>query len=551
MSARRLREALAAPQWQPEPTGVPVTPRKAVANEHEYLRRFVDPVLMPLIESLLLYQPESIYEFIHDYVDESKSSRFTKHSSQPGYAKKLTNRRKMVDFMSTSVIPVMDDLAHQILREKPSSVHTGDLCLNRTHACADFIKDVVAARIIVGSSSQFDSNQLEAVEYHINDRVVCRYKGRPRYLPAVVTAIHPENDSFTVLYNDGKTEQHVHRMCLKPAPSEAEQSQRDGDNNQSTNESRLRAAAEARKTQVEASEGGTRTRSIEIVILIIGIDGAGKTTLLSTLQGDLDKEHVPSAGFTSATFQTTTGSATFYDLGGGPAFRDVWKEYYADAHGIMFVVDSSNEQSVYQSAVILQDTMTNAKMEDKPLLVFANKRDHLSAVPEDTLAQLLQLQQFPTSKVVSCIAKPSVNGSMVDDRLELGLHWLLDQVDKNYDSLHARVQVDLALKKQQDQQRRAEQRARVTAWKEERERGEMVLHDKPSLAPPEEPRQVEATSGSKNNTSKQQTTKEEQPEDAVIYCSNCTVAPAVTKCSASKWMPVCAECAADLKAKPQ
>lgn len=77
---------------------------------------------MPLIESLLLYQPESIYEFIHDYVDEAKAARFQTHSQAPGYAKKLASRRKMVDFMSTSVIPVMDDLAHQILREKPSSV---------------------------------------------------------------------------------------------------------------------------------------------------------------------------------------------------------------------------------------------------------------------------------------------------------------------------------------------------------------------------------------------------------------------------------------------
>lgn len=42
-------------------------------GEHEYLRQHVDPVLMPLIEALLLYQPESIYEFICDYVDERKS----------------------------------------------------------------------------------------------------------------------------------------------------------------------------------------------------------------------------------------------------------------------------------------------------------------------------------------------------------------------------------------------------------------------------------------------------------------------------------------------
>lgn len=86
---------------------------------------------MPLIESLLLYQPESIYDFIHDYVDEEKAARFraaagrattAPNGNTVGYAKKVSNRRKMVDFMSTSVIPVMDDLAHQILREKPNSV---------------------------------------------------------------------------------------------------------------------------------------------------------------------------------------------------------------------------------------------------------------------------------------------------------------------------------------------------------------------------------------------------------------------------------------------
>lgn len=195
----------------------------------------------------------------------------------------------------------------------------------------DFIKDVVAARIIVGSSSLFDSNQQEAVEYHVNDKVMCRYKGRPRYFPGVITAIHPENDSFTVVYNDGRTEQQVHRMCLKLA-SAGGGSSSDRSNNQSTDESRPRTADAPAH---EAAGKPARTHSIEIVILIIGIDGAGKTTLLSTLQGDLDKEHVPSAGFTSATFQTETGSATFYDLGGGPAFRNVWKEYYADVSPFM------------------------------------------------------------------------------------------------------------------------------------------------------------------------------------------------------------------------
>uniref|UniRef100_H3HBF5 Uncharacterized protein n=1 Tax=Phytophthora ramorum TaxID=164328 RepID=H3HBF5_PHYRM len=352
MSARRLREATKI-----TPRSAVGTPHKAAETEHEYLRRCVDPVLMPLIESLLLYQPESVFHFILDFVDEQKAGRFTHHPQSVGYAKKLTNRRKMVDFMSTSVIPVMDDLAKQILREKPNSV------------------------------KEVEDNQ------------------------------------------------------EKPKAS----------------------------------------RKMEIVLLIIGIDGAGKTTLLSTLQGDLDKEHVPSAGFTSAKFQTETGSATFYDLGGGPAFRNVWKEYYADAHGIVFVVDSSSENSVLQAANVLEESMANDLMTNKPLLIFANKRDHSNAVGEQEMQRLLHLNKFPGSKIVPCVTKPAVNGGAVDERLETGLEWLFEQVHNDFDTLHERVQRDLALKKKQDQQRREEQRARVSRWKEERELNQMRTFDKPSI----------------------------------------------------------------------
>ncbi|KAG1700306.1 hypothetical protein DVH05_012108 [Phytophthora capsici] len=286
MSARRLREAT-----KTTPRSIPNTPHKAAESEHEYLRQCVDPVLMPLIESLLLYQPESVYHFIHDFVDEQKANRFAHRTRSVGYAKKLTNRRKMADFMSTSVIPVMDDLAKQILREKPNSVK---------------------ARIVIESDEA--SNQLEDyVHFSVHDRVLCRYKGRPRFFPGIITAVD-DDGSFTVLYDDGKTENNVHYMCLKL------HSPRENNNKAATRNRELEDNQEIIKI----------TRKMAIVLLIIGIDGAGKTTLLSTLQGDLDKEHVPSAGFTSATFETEAGSATFYDLGGGPTFRNVWKEYYAD-----------------------------------------------------------------------------------------------------------------------------------------------------------------------------------------------------------------------------
>lgn len=189
---------------------------------------------------------------------------------------------------------------------------------------------MVAARIVIESSESPEdpSHQVEAdVHFRVNDHILCRYKGRPRFFPGTITAID-ENGTFTVLYDDGKTESNVHHMCLKlhPTPGASD-------------------TAAAQKLATEELEDNQEmpkiTRTMEIVLLIIGVDGAGKSTLLSTLQGDLDKEHVPSAGFTSATFQTETGSATFYDLGGGPAFRNVWKEYYADVSAVILLMFSA------------------------------------------------------------------------------------------------------------------------------------------------------------------------------------------------------------------
>lgn len=166
---------------------------------------------------------------------------------------------------------------------------------------------------------------------------------------------------------------------------------------------------------------------------------------------------------------------------------------------------------------------------------FANKRDQPTAVAENELVELLQLKQYPNAKLMACVAKPASNAGLVDDHLEQGLHWLFDHVEKNYDAIHDRVSQDTVAKKRQNEQRRAEQRARVSGWKEERERELMATHDKPSFS-------SEAADSS-------QQTKQQEPEENVIACCNCTDRPAVTKCAASKWMPVCAECATELKAK--
>lgn len=187
-----------------------------------------------------------------------------------------------------------------------------------------------------------------------------------------------------------------------------------------------------------------------------------------------------------------------------------------------------------------------------PLFSFANKRDQPSALAEKSVGDRLRLDHFSTVKCVPCVAKPAANGSLVDERLESGLSWLFDQVKAQYGTLRERVTRDLAQKKLADQRRRDEQRARVSKWKEERERQQMALHDSDRHqqdAANASENQKEATNSSSSTVSgetKRVATPESDPD--VIYCSNCSIEPAATKCAATKWMPVCASCAATLKA---
>lgn len=157
------------------------------------------------------------------------------------------------------------------------------------------------------------------------------------------------------------------------------------------------------------------------------------------------------------------------------------------------------------------------------------------------MAERLRLDRFSTVKCVPCVAKPAANGSLVDERLEAGLSWLFDQVKAQFPVLDERVKRDLASKKLSDQQRRDEQRARVARWKEERERQQMLLHDSD--------RHQRATADSQTAAAAGETKRVATPESDsdVILCSSCSTEPAVTKCAASKWMPVCAACATTLK----
>lgn len=60
---------------------------------------------------------------------------------------------------------------------------------------------------------------------------------------------------------------------------------------------------------------------------------------------------------------------TLLDIGGSAESRGAWRQYYGEAHGIIFVVDSSDRQRVREVKEVLADLLKQPRVAGKPILV--------------------------------------------------------------------------------------------------------------------------------------------------------------------------------------
>ncbi|CAJ0609452.1 unnamed protein product [Cylicocyclus nassatus] len=83
----------------------------------------------------------------------------------------------------------------------------------------------------------------------------------------------------------------------------------------------------------------------EIKIGCFGVDGAGKTTILKMIKGEDPRNVLPTNGFSMIDMDFDNDfTIKVYDLGGHERIRDIWPNYFAEVHGIMYVVDISDEE---------------------------------------------------------------------------------------------------------------------------------------------------------------------------------------------------------------
>ena len=95
-----------------------------------------------------------------------------------------------------------------------------------------------------------------------------------------------------------------------------------------------------------------------------------------------------------------------WDIGGQKAIRPYWKNYYDNTDGMVFVVDSSDEERLNECVEELHSLLAEEALAKVPLLVYANKQDLQFALEAENILSHLKLEEIEnrTWNIQACSA---------------------------------------------------------------------------------------------------------------------------------------------------
>merc|ERR1711939_224172 len=163
----------------------------------------------------------------------------------------------------------------------------------------------------------------------------------------------------------------------------------------------------------------------EMRILMVGLDAAGKTTILYKLKLGEVVTTIPTIGFNVETVEYKNISFTVWGVGGQDKIRPLWRHYYQNTQGIIFVVDSNDRERVGEAKDELNRMLSEDELRDGVLLVLSNKSDLPQAMSAAETADKLGLHSL-RNRQWFIQATCATNG----EGLYEGLDWLSNTISK-------------------------------------------------------------------------------------------------------------------------
>merc|ERR1712196_19065 len=128
---------------------------------------------------------------------------------------------------------------------------------------------------------------------------------------------------------------------------------------------------------------------------------------------------VPTVGFNVETVEYKNISFTVWDVGGQDKIRKLWRYYYENTQGLIFVVDSNDRDRIEDAREELMNILSEEEMRDAAVVVFANKQDLPNSMTAAEVSDKLGLRNMQNRRwfIQSACATTG-------DGLYEGLDWL-------------------------------------------------------------------------------------------------------------------------------
>ena len=159
----------------------------------------------------------------------------------------------------------------------------------------------------------------------------------------------------------------------------------------------------------------------EIKVLFIGLDGAGKTSIITKLKelkdGEL-KEIYPTPFIECSHITYNNKIINCVEVSGLKRYRKVWKNFYNEVDGIIFVIDGTDVGRMKVVKELIQDLDKNL---DKiiPVVFMVNKQDIIEkSLSVEQVKNFIELDRMATDFSWQIVKTISYKGIGLNEALD-------------------------------------------------------------------------------------------------------------------------------------
>ncbi|NXX83832.1 AR13A protein, partial [Urocolius indicus] len=140
----------------------------------------------------------------------------------------------------------------------------------------------------------------------------------------------------------------------------------------------------------------------KVTLLVVGLDNAGKTSVIMDIERALPGEVLPAAQPGQTRLRLDRFEVTLLELPGAQRCRSAWRSHYSSAHGLLFVLDSSDLVRMEEARKVLSRVLSHPDISGKPILLLANKQDAATALLPCELIERLSLERLVNENRSPC-----------------------------------------------------------------------------------------------------------------------------------------------------